>query len=264
MKICLISLALFSSISWSETINFQVTNFNFEYSNPRGEGKADTFSYSNLNPLNEVNVAVDKIEEDFKFTVTGAENQEFELKNAPSFMTEAETIVVKSLNINVAESLKLTMSSGRFSSRKDSLKLDGFSLDCNRVSNTDEQINELINGCTQRMRLKFSKFSNANVKQSLNEIFEGTLQKGSISVQSLDFKVNNRKYELAVDVKADISGTVKSKGQISYDLPNKKIIVKITEVKFGFLNITSRVFSELKKQQTDTFKVKEPFIYYSL
>ena len=87
---------------------------------------------------------------------------------------------------------------------------------------------------------------------------------GGVGVSALDLKTNAGKYDLSAEVKAQVSGKVKSNGNMSYDASAGKLTLKISEVKFGFLNITGKVFDELKKQQSETLKVNEPYVYYSL
>lgn len=271
MKSLFFSLLFLSGVVNAETPSVSIQNFNFTYQNPHGEGSATSFSRSPLTKQNGVSVSVDKIDKDFKLTVSGAENQEFELKNAPSFMTEAETMNISGFNLNLSERLNLNLASGRFNSVKDELKLDGLNLDCSRDVAHPEVMDQLISGCIQKMTLKTSKFSQAGEEGLVNvmeiAIANALSEKsmlGNVGVSSLDLKTNAGKYDLSAEVKAQISGKVKSHGNMAYDAASGKLTVKISEVKFGFLNITGKVFDELKKQQSETLTVKEPYVYYSV
>jgi hypothetical protein len=270
MKSLILGMLIISAAATAQTApTVSIKNFNFTYQNPHGEGSATSFSRSNFKADQGVTVAVDKIDKDFKLIVSGSENQEFEFKNAPSFMTEAESIAVSGFNLEVEDKLTLNLLSGRFNSEKDELNLDNLSLDCSRDVNQKELTDQFISGCIQKMNLKTAKFSQSGEEgpvSVLKTVVENSLDDqpllGNIGVSSLDLKTNAGKYDLSVEVKAQISGKVKSKGNMSYDPDSGKLTIKISEVKFGFLNITSKVFDELKKQQSETLKVNEPYVYY--
>ena len=83
-------------------------------------------------------------------------------------------------------------------------------------------------------------------------------------MSALDLRTQEGRYDLAVDIKAQISGKVKSYGMISYDQSTKVLTMKITEVKFGFFNLTDKVFQELKKNESPKMVVKKPFVYLDL
>lgn len=272
MKSLFITLLLFSSVAEAQSLGVSIKNFNFSYQNPHGSGSATSFSRSGFVADEGVSVSVDKLDKDFKLMVSGAENQEFELKNAPSFMTEAETMSVTGFNLDLADRLNMNMTSGRFNSIKDELILDGLNLDCARDIVQAEVMDQLISGCIQKMTLKTAKFSqsaNDGLVNALETALSAALVENSmvlagVGVSSLDLKTNAGKYDLSAEVKAQVSGKVKSNGNMSYDATTGKLTLKISEVKFGFLNITGKVFDELKKQQSETLKVNEPYVYYSV
>ena len=250
----------------AETLNVSVKNFNFTYTNPYGQGTAASFSRSSL--INEeLSVSVDKIDKDFRLSFSGAETQEFELKNAPAFMTEAQTMSVSGFNLNFAERLNLSLAAGRFNSTDSALKLDGLNLDCSRDQAQSEVMDQLINGCIQKMTFKSSKFQSQDVEEALVNVLSEAVSKSinsNVTVNSVDLKTNSGKYDLSADVKAQVSGKVKSNGNMSYEPANGKLTLKISEVKFSILDITGKVFDELKKQQSDKLQVKEPYVYYSI
>lgn len=268
MKSFIAVLVMSSSMAFANPINVSVTNFNFTYTDPQGQGTATSF---NRSPAfsNAVSVTVDKVDKDFVLKVEGAERGEFILKDAPAFMTDASTMNVSGFNLSLSEKLTLSLNNGHFLSKDDELKLTGLNLDCNRDTSTKEIMDQLLTGCIQRMSLKSSKFSSTSVEENFVSIISDALagaldEKGSLGINSLDLKTNNGKYDLSAEVKSQISGKVKSNGNMSYDKTNGTVSVKISEVKFGILNITGKVFDELKKKESEKLKVKEPFVHYKL
>lgn len=252
-----IGLTLYSSFAISAT-NIQVQDFNFTYKDPHGAGVAQVFSRSQFVPKASLEVSVDKIDKDFKIAVTGAETEEFEFKNAPAFMTDAETISVDALNLILGADLSLTLRSAKFSSKTSSMILDNLSLACSRDSSHTEDMDQLLSGCVKKMSLKSGKFSSGFLEESMVEVL------GSVGISSLDFKIENGKYNLQGQVKAQMSGKVKSNGQASYDSATGVLTLKISEVKFGILGITGKVFDELRKNESDKLKVKQPYLYITL
>ena len=128
-------------------------------------------------------------------------------------------------------------------------------------------MDQLISGCVQKMTLKSSKFQQQDVQKVFQGILMETFSKAidaDLGVNSLDLKTNAGKYDLSAEVKAQISGKVKSNGQMSYDAASGKLSVKISEVKFGFLNITGKVFDELKKNESASMQVKEPYVHLTV
>jgi hypothetical protein len=268
MKIFMLGIVFFSGIANAEPLKVSVSNFSFSYKDPRGEGFAASFNRNNL-VANQVNVSVDRIDKDFNFQVSGSENLEFQLKNAPSFMTEAEKMSVQGFNMLLAEKLNLTLAEGRFLSGQDNLSLDGMNLDCGRDLTKKEVMDQLLNGCIQKMSLKTSKFSSQSLEAGLlseltQSIALALSEKSNLGINSLDLKTNGGRYDLSADIKSQISGKIRSNGQMSYDDLNGKLTVKISQVKFGILNITGKVFDELKKKENEKLIVKQPYLYYSL
>jgi hypothetical protein len=265
MKRFCIALALCSGIAHAET-QINVKNFNFSYQNPQGEGKATSFSRSLTTASESVSVAVEKFNNDFHIQVTGGEEHEFIFKNAPSFLTDAETMNLSELNLDLNEQLNLRVSSARFDSRSDSLKLDGLALSCQKLGIAENVMDQLISGCIQKMTFKSSKFSSQDTDALISSVLSESLATNlaGIGVNSVDLSTNNGKFDLSGEVKAQISGKVKSHGNLSYDAASGKLTIKISEVKFGFLNITNKVFDELKKQESDKLTVKAPYVYLTV
>lgn len=267
MKSLLFCCLLLTGMAHAQSVEVKVTNFNFTYHAPYGEGSASSFSRSSLNEG--VSVKVEKVDKDFLLSATGSENQEFVFKDAPSFLTEAETMNVKNFNLDFSQTIALGLDSGRFHSPDDSLKVDGLKLSCNRDLTLGQEMDQVINGCMKKMSFKSSHFASESVKSGLSKIIgeallNSTMNKGDIKINDLDLQTKNGKYELEAEVKAQISGKVKSDGNMSYDPAQGLLTLKISEVKFGFFNITGKVFDELEKNESEKLKVKKPYVYYSI
>lgn len=255
MKRIFIAL-LVSASAQASALQINVTDFNFEYRDPRGDGVASRFHMDKHKEFQSVSVLVEKIEENFAITVSGAQVGQYEFKGAPSFMTEAKSMQITDLDLSLNAEANFSVASASFVS-DDELSLRNFTLNCARTK-AAEVIDQLLEGCVQKMRARSSKFSS----NSLVSFVENTL--GGVGVSDLDLSVSGGQLDLTAQIKAQISGKAKAKGNISYAASEKKITVKLSEVKFGILNVTSQVFDELKKNESPKMKVQKPYIYLFL
>lgn len=267
MKTLILSL-LITTTTWAQVSQVNVKNFNFNYQAPQGDGTAETFSYQQK--VDEAQkVHVEKIGEDFKILLEGVENRELTLKNAPDLIKDAQEMKLSAFNLSLAETATLSMTSAFFNSPDKSIDLKNFNLACDRVSTFPEVMDQVISGCIQKMSLKTSGLS-TDGESGLDQAFMKAIDErhdemlGGVSIKNLNFKVTAGKFELSADIKAQISGTAKGSGTIKYEAGAKKLTVKISEVKFGFLDVTSKIFDELKKQENATLKVNRPYVYLTL
>jgi hypothetical protein len=273
MKTFLILLFM-ASIAKAEVTSVDIKNFNFNYSAPSGEGLAQNFSYGNVKNTSPQKVSVEKMGEVFHIALSGQENQELEFKGAPSLILDAESIKLTQFNLDFSSRFNLVAEEGWFKSPTTEIKFNQISLGCDRLS-SPEVADQLIAGCIQRMTLKTSSFSSqgqaseaglASVTQALMKSVDEAhdTDKAAVGVKNIDLSMSAGKFSLSAEVKAQISGKVKGNGSMSYDQAQKKITIKISEIKFGILNVTSKVFDELKKQESAQVKVSQPYIYITL
>jgi hypothetical protein len=252
---------LITSSAFAGTANFQITNFNFDYKNPMGEGAASSFSGVG-NTDGKVHLRVEKIDKDFDVVVSGSQQAEYMFKGAPSFMTEAELMELTNLNVSLNENLKINLTQGSFTSIESNLILNDLNVVCEREIKVSEVMDQVLAGCTQEMSFTSSKFTSAAVEEvllrSISEAAPG------LKINSVSFTINGGKFYLSAEVKAQVSGKVKSYGSISYEASSGKLAIKISEVKFSVMNVTGKVFDELRKHESEKLKVNEPYVYYQM
>lgn len=262
MKKLLFGLVLMADIALAAPVasNVNVKDFNFSYNNPHGSGTAASFGYSSLIDQ-KLSVSMQKVATDFVLNVSGAENQEFVLENAPNFMIEADTMKVNGFNLDFSQQLKMSLSSANFNSYSDSLSLSGVSINCARNSTMSEVMDEIISGCFKSMVFKSSQFSSQNSAEVLMNALVDKAAQGAVGISALDLKITNGNYALSANVKADVSGKVKSSGTMNYNASSGLVTLMIKEVKFSILNVTGKVFEELKKMENEKIKVNQPYVY---
>jgi hypothetical protein len=267
MKTLLFSLFM-TSMAWGQVSQVSIKNFNFNYQAPQGDGTAESFSYQQK-LVDTQKVHVEKIGDDFKFIFEGVENQELTLRDAPDLMKSAQQIKMSAFNLSFASSVSLSAVSAIFNSPDKNIDLKNLNLACNRISTFPEVMDQVINGCIQKMSLKTAALTTdgeSGFDQALMKAIDETHDEilGGVGIKNLNLKVTGGKFELSTEVKAQISGTATATGTIKYEAPVKKLTVKISEVKFGFLDLTSKVFDELKKQESATLKVSKPYVYITI
>lgn len=268
----LLACLLFSTAALAAPLSGEVQDFNFNYSDPKGSGSASVFQMSEGFLDEGVKVDLEKKDNVFFINVSGAHNQNFEFKDAPSVMTSAKDMAIEGFNLSLKDSLSMSVADATFDSEKDSLNLKNLALNCSRDSSSTEVMDQLLNGCIQKMGLKSAEFSSTSnksqaallmVAQAMSRAV-GNKSRGGVTIKSMDLKINAGKYDLSADLRAQISGRVKSNGVMSYDKTSGVLTVRINEVKLGILGVTGQVFNELKKNESEKFKVKQPNIFITI
>ncbi len=267
MKTLFMSLFM-TSMAWGQVSQVQIKNFNFNYQAPLGDGTAEAFSYQQK-MFDAQKVHVDKVGEEFKILLEGVENQELTFKDAPDLVKNAQEIKLINFNLSFAEKFSLTTAAAKLNSPEKNIDLKNMSLVCNRVSTFPEVMDQLISGCIQKMNLTTSGLSTngeSGFDQALMKAIDPQHDEllGAVAIKNLSLKVTSGKFELSADVKAQISGTANGTGTVKYEAAEKKLTVKISAITFGFLDVTSQVFDELKKQESATMKVSNPYVYITL
>lgn len=267
MKRTLLLGLLLSTHAFAQDVRVKIEDFSFNYNDPSGAGEATLFQH-NQKSLEGVQVGVEKIGEAMNFKVTGSENHEFSLEKAPDVVMKAKSMTVDDLDLTYEDSLSFSLIEGEFVG-DDELHLKNFTLNCNKDLSQAAADNQLIFGCLQKMNVKSQSFSQSAVEEGMVSAFTDAMKsvagsRGDLTIKALDFKINNGKYELGADIKAALSGRAKSNGNMSYDPETGVMTIKISEVKFGILSVTGKVFDELKKNENDRMKVKQPHVYYKI
>lgn len=258
-----LGLTLLSMNAFAERLEVDLQGFNFSYSEPYGTGSASRF-YRNFNKLDDgVEVEVTKELTNLNVKVRGSENHDFVIRNAPSLVQDAKSMTIDEMNLKFTDHFAFDLYSGEFVSEKDTVSLEGLDWFCQRGQAADV-MDELLLGCVQDMTLKTEKFVSEKTSRFLEAALVQSKLGDDLKISSLNLKSRNGSYELTAGVKAQISGTAKSKGNFSYDPASGIFTIKINEVKFGILSVKGMVFDELKKNESESMKVKEPFVYLKL
>jgi len=249
MKAIIIASLMTTMVQAQSLSEVSIKNFNFNYKSPSGEGVAEVFSYKK-NSQTQQKVFVEKHDKDLYFQYEGFENGEFAFKDAPAMIIDADQMNLTKFNLVLSQNVNLNFSDAEFISGVDVQKIQSLSLGCSRNQNAHEFYEQFIQGCIENMDFKVGNVSSNSEK--------------ALGVKTVDVKIKAGVLNFSADVKAQISGKVRGKGNASYDESSKTLTLKISEVKFGILDVSGMVFDELKKLESDTIKVKKPFVYITM
>ncbi len=262
-KSLILGALLFSMNAFSERLEADLGGFNFTYSEPHGSGSALHFS-RNFEKLEDgVEVEVSKELTNLNVKIRGSEEHDFVIRNAPSLVQDAKSMVIDEMNLQFKDHFSFDLYSGEFVSEKDTVSLEGLEWFCQR-GNASEVMDELLLGCVQDMTLSVERFVSEKTSRFLESALAKSKLGSDLKITQLKLKSRGGSYDLVAGVKAQISGTAKSKGDLSYDPGTGILTIKINEVKFGILSVKGMVFDELKKSESADMKISEPYVYLKL
>jgi len=257
----LMAMSLISIPSFALT-NVSIKGFSFKYEDPKGEGVAQEFRLDDQQSSEPLKVLVDKEGKGLRLKTQGAIEEEFVLEAAPDMVLEAKKMNVNSFLVDFTNSIQMGLKQGEFENTKDSMRVEEVSLACQRNTTVEDLKLQALQGCLKQLDLKVKRYNSFSLAQALVNVEPKFL--GNVGVDGLSLKVNDGKYFLVAGIRAQISGNVKSEGVASYDASKKMLTVKVAYFKFGFLNVTGKVFDELEKNESEKMIVHQPYIDFIL
>ena len=250
-RIFTLSLLLSSSLAWSIN-SVKVKNFNFNYADGKGIGQAASFDIVK----NQAQVLVMRVGNDLEFSSPILE-ENIIWKDVPAMIIDSKA-TVQNFNMELDKKVITSLSSAKFESES-RMSLQNLTADCQR-KNASDIFEEIIAGCLTEGNLKVSSFDSKAVNEIFSLIADDSLNK-NVQVKSLNLTVKNKAFNLSLSTKIGVNGTIKARGTSDVDYKNKKAVLKIDEVKFGILNITSKFFAEIEKLKNESVEVRRPYIY---
>lgn len=253
-KVFTLSLLLTSTLVWSVS-SLKVQNFNFKYSDGIGSGTASDFEII----TSQTQISVTRSGSDLEFSSPVFEAP-IVWTNAPGLILDSK-VSVTGFNFNLQKELTSSLSRGEFVS-EDKMTIQNVNVTCSRAQGTDVY-EQVISGCLNKGTIKVANFESMGFESFIAQMTD-TVEPEGTQVRSLNLTLDKKNFNLSATAKIGVNGTLKAKGTADVDYKNKKAVVKVNEVKFGFLNITNQFFTELQKKEIKGLVVKKPYIYYSL
>ncbi len=165
------------------------------------------------------------------------------------------------LDISANNPKAVSMRSANLDYGEDNYTLSGLGLNC---KNPSLGLRPLEN-CLQTGTLKISNFqmSQANMFTQTLNVIDASATDASFKNMNLTFK--NGSFDLELKASLSVTVTIKGEGKVEY-LPAGQdfdLRIRIDKLKASFLNIKDDLFKELKKNESESLKVQDPYIYIS-
>lgn len=260
MKILITGVALFGALSVSADLtSVSVKDFTGSYEKPVGRATASELVIPSPQK-SKIEITLEGVEEGYLLKYG---EEEFLFKNPPSMIEDIYTGNWKDINF-VTKNNSVNASIKNFSSiiEYSETNLRDFTASCRENRTFENYGYQLMDACLSNASYTLGFFETESTRKILN-IFEGLpgvraskigVKEGKISVNSNSFKINAK-----VDI--GMSAKVKIEGKSKFEEDKKRVSIRIDKAKASFLNIKKQIFNELRKSQSDTLKVEEPYIY---
>jgi hypothetical protein len=264
-------------MSFNAFCEFPVTDireFKGSYQRPEGNGSADSLIFPEIGKPATEAIKIKVIEKDKGYLLTyGAE--EFLYENPPEFLADVDSFHVNGLNILTKENTaSLDIYAIDTAGREGKARVRDLKANCleNDSSITDFST-KLIDSCLTNSHVNFSEIyveqvsDSAGAVKGLSDVMnlfateEDLTSSDKIDLQNFKLNVNNHRFSLSSKINIGLKATIKASGVTEYEKDKNRIKIKISSVKAGIFNITSKVFKTLKESESETFIVQKPYVY---
>lgn len=233
----LMLLVTFSMGAFAQIPTINVENFKANYVQPRGEASADTFIFEgeDYGKSFELDIQAGGL-------ILTTEYEQFRLDGLPAQVSEWKNLTVNKIDLKTNEN-SIFLRSDRIE-YKDSKDKEGYvssiKVDCETTSKS--VIDSALDMCLNNKMTFYVPFI------------------GGVSLNNINIWTNNNKLNFSLKNGVWIKGN----GAVFYEEAKKLIRVRIDKAKTGFINVTGRVFGELKALENDFIKVNRPWVEISL
>lgn len=260
MKKIILGMVFLGAIStYADFTTVKIKNFTGSYKQPDGRATASELIIPSSNK-GKIEITVQG--DDNGYHLTYGEN-EFYFENPPAIINDIYTGAWKNVNY-VTQGSKLNASIESFSSavQYSDTNLRSFSATCSEKRIFENYGHQVIDACLTNANLTMAYFKTTSTRKILNIFADLPGIKASTTVvQNASIKILNNKFKMQAKVDLGMSAKVKIEGISEFQDQHNRVAIRIDKAKASFLNIKNKIFEELKKSQSDTFKVEKPYIY---
>tara|TARA_B100001971_G_C18268046_1_gene596600 strand:- start:33062 stop:33775 length:714 start_codon:yes stop_codon:yes gene_type:complete len=236
MKAWMLIIVL-STGAFAQIPNVKIENFKADYTSPSGQGSADTFLYDNEDYGKNFSVELQS-----GSLILNTENGDFSLDSLPAQVSEWKNLKVEKVDLNASDkSISLRSERIEYTNGEDKDGyISGISLDCELNQKT--MLDSALDMCLNKKMTFYLPFV------------------GGMSINNINIWTDNNKLNFSLKNGVWIKGY----GGIFYDEDQRKIRIRIDKAKTGFINVTGKVFSELKAMENEFVSVNRPWVEISL
>lgn len=218
--------------------SINVENFKANYTQPTGSGSADNFVYEGQSYGNEFNLEIQAGE----LVLRSDTGEEFNLNSIPAQVSEWKKLMVEKVDLQTS--------------------MEKIFLRSQRIEYTDGEDKE---GYISSIKVDCETLQKGIMESALDMCLNNKMTfyvpfVGGLSLNNINIWTDNNKLNFSIKNGVWIKGY----GAIFYEEANKKIRIRIDKAKTGFLNVTGKVFSELKALENDFVSVNRPWVEISL
>lgn len=259
------AFVLISQISYAQMPVGKIENLNANYRSPAGTGKVAYLNIEDFGEYKNANLEVENYNGLLQFMI---EDKQFELDLSMLGISDAEEINFSTLNFqNSDSSIGLNVASGMAKDQeKDfNLSFSSASITCQKAQTYEDIKTELLANCLNNANISLGKLDFQKQELTLQSFVQDNLEiQGGFDLSN--FKVNIASGKYKAETKSSVSSgmTIKLEGLTNYNIDEKIIEIKIDKAKAGIFSIKSKIFDELRKIESESITVNEPFIYITL
>ena len=265
MHYILILLALTSNFSYAGIKKLHIEGLNFDYKAPEGTGTVKKINLGfSLAPA-EYGVKVVKTSDSFELT---SDFIDVSWQNPWPFLYELEMGQVKNTTIKVGNN-NHSLTSDEFVLRPDDrgdYKAQKVTASC-LGTGTGELDKMLLEDCRTKMDASIKRVD-VPVDFILYKVLpELPAPSSEIDLPADDFKFTSRNgnFNLAFYVKYYFYAGLRTHGHFHYENDYKTIVIRVDQIRFGYLSVTNLVMKRLKEiVKSPNIKIEPPFIRINL
>lgn len=263
MKKTLIGLMLIGApFTFADFTTVRITDFTGSYDKPDGRATASELVIPSKNK-SKIEIT---LRGDDKGYLLSFEDREYYFENPPAIINDIYTGNWKDLNY-VTSGRKLSASVGTFTSvvEYSDTSLRGLSVNCSEARVFENYGHQILDGCLTNSQMNLSYFKSSSSRKLLNilEDLPGIRASNTV-VKNGSIKISNKSFNMIAEVDIGMSAKVKIEGKTEFQDDQKRVVIRIDKAKASFINIKNKIFDELKKSESDTFKVQNPYLYILL
>lgn len=276
--VTVIGLSVFAFNSHALDINkvqLQLPQLNF--SNSKGSGVLQNLSVETDGGLEQNYTPAPMAQAASKFEISrsgktvkfGMAALNFTMKNASDLLVKLETAQVQKLNVELANGGLHQFTAGLLDLNHASTGIvhaEGLAMTCQHKKGTPVSFSMLVDECLVKSSLRAEVFEVPDAESFFIESFIDVPIKPETDVlqtlKDLELDIVKGNYNLSLKVKGIPLVKLKSEGNIKAEMNNKRAVIRIDQVKLGFIGVTDIVMKELKKKlPPENFRVEPPYIY---
>ncbi|WP_372655807.1 hypothetical protein [Halobacteriovorax sp.] len=265
-NLILSAMVIATTSSYADFKSIEVSDFTGNYRKPDGSATAAKLTIPE-SITSRINIELKGVEDGYLLEFG---NEEFHFKNPPSFINDIDSASWSKINYTT-KSTQMNGSIDFMSSNvaDSEMNIQKLSAKCYENRAFPEMYGlQLLDACLTNSKFSVSYFRSNQLSSAYNILLElpgiENVVASDISIKNATLSTSKNSFKFAGKVDLGISANIKIEGKSQLDKENNKVILKIDKAKASFLNIKGRLFDELKKSESKTFKVNEPYIYIYL